>query len=144
MSIILDQLRTAPAPQPHPRRRLVASPNHATLPLNPVQYLNIIVNSVAPLLKIKSYSGLAGGGKALAVPEPLRLPQRRRLAIKWIIDASQKRRDSNLANRVAQEIVAVAEGRSSVWDRREQLHKIAMGCRANLALVEIRSAMRRK
>lgn len=143
MDIILDHLRTAPAPQPNPRRRLISSPNYAALPLNPVQYLNTIVNSVAPLLKIKSYSGLAGGGRALAVPEPLRLPQRRRLAIKWIIDASQKRRDSKLANRVAQEIVAVAEGRSSVWDRREQLHKIAMGCRANIALVEIRSRARR-
>ena len=138
MTIILDHLRTSPAPQQHPKRRLLTSPGspYGTLPLNPIQYLNLVVESVAPLIKIKQYKGLAGGGKALPVPMPLGLAQRRRLAIKWIIDASEKRRDSNLANRVAQEIVAVAEGRSSVWEKREQVHKIGTGTRANLAVVE--------
>jgi small subunit ribosomal protein S7 len=35
-------------------------------------------------------------------------------------------------HRVAEEIVAVVEGRSSVWDRRIQVHKAGTGNRANL------------
>lgn len=136
MTVILDYLRTSPAPQTHPKRRLIAGTPFTSLPLNPIQYLNLVVDSVAPLVKIKQYKGLAGGGKALPVPTPLGLSQRRRLAIKWIIDASEKRRDSKLANRVAQEIVAVAEGRSSVWEKREQIHKVGTGTRANVPLVE--------
>ncbi|KAJ6129990.1 hypothetical protein N7512_002770 [Penicillium capsulatum] len=82
----------------------------------------------------RAQSGIAGGGTALQVPHPLNLRQRRRAAIKWIIDASQKRRDAKLANRVANELIAVAEGRSGVWDRREQQHKIGISGRANLGL----------
>ncbi|KAF7174274.1 hypothetical protein CNMCM5623_006843 [Aspergillus felis] len=60
--------------------------------------------------------------------------QRRRTAIRWIIDASDKRRDSSFAQRVANELVAVAEGRSGVWDRREAVHKLGIAGRSNLGL----------
>lgn len=61
------------------------------------------------------------------------------MAIRWIIDASDKRRDSRFAYRVAQEIVAVAEGRSTVWDRREATHKNGTAARANPAIVEMKA-----
>ncbi|KAJ5403480.1 hypothetical protein N7509_003351 [Penicillium cosmopolitanum] len=65
---------------------------------------------------------------------PLTLRQRRRTAIKWIIDGSEKRRDAQLAQRVANELIAIAEGRSGVWDRRDGQHKIGISGRANLGL----------
>lgn len=135
MAFILDHLRTAPPPQLHPKRRLLQAPPPAQLPLNPVLYLTLIVDSVAPLIKIRQQKGIAGGGAALQIPVPLALRQRRRTAIKWIIDASDKRRDTKFAQRVANELVAVAEGRSSVWERREQVHKIGVAGRSNLSLV---------
>lgn len=134
MSIILDHLRTAPSPNPNPRRPLIGGPPALQLPLDPSLYLNVLVDSVAPLFRIRQQKGIAGGGTALQVPHPLNLRQRRRAAIKWIIDASEKRRDAKFANRVANELVAVAEGRSGVWDRREQQHKIGISGRANLGL----------
>ncbi|KAL1998194.1 hypothetical protein VTN02DRAFT_6678 [Thermoascus thermophilus] len=135
MAFILDHLRTAPPPQFNPKRRLLQSPPAAQLPLNPVLYLTLIVDSVAPLIKIRQQKGIAGGGAAVQIPVPLALRQRRRTAIRWIIDASDKRRDSKLAQRVAHELVAVAEGRSSVWEKREQVHKIGVAGRSNLNLV---------
>ena len=69
---------------------------------------------------------------SLQIPVPLHERQRRRLAIRWIIDASDKRRDSKFAQRVAQELVSVAEGRSGVWDRKEHIHKIGVASRSNL------------
>jgi small subunit ribosomal protein S7 len=95
----------------------------------------LIVDSVAPLLKIRQQKGIAGGGAALQIPLPLALRQRRRTAIKWILDSAAKRRDSKLAQRVANELVSVAEGKSGVWDRREQVHKIGVAGRSNLKSV---------
>lgn len=135
MAHILDTLRTSSPPQVNPKRRLLPgppAPPAPQLPLDPVLYLTLIVDSVTPLIKIRSQKGIAGGGAAVQIPVPLSERQRRRTAIQWIIDASKKRRDSKFANRVAQEVLAVAEGRSSVWDRREQVHKLGIAGRANL------------
>ncbi|KAJ5713873.1 uncharacterized protein N7483_011054 [Penicillium malachiteum] len=134
MSIILDHLRTAPPPNINPRRPLLGGPPGPQLPLDPVLYLTLIVDSVAPLFRIRQQKGIAGGGTAVQVPSPLALRQRRRAAIKWIIDASNKRRDAQLAHRVANELVAVAEGRSGVWEKRDQQHKIGISGRANLGI----------
>lgn len=133
MSLVLDHLRTASPPQINPRRRLLGSPPASQLPLNPVLYLTLVVDSVAPLFRIRQQKGIAGGGTAVQIPHPLTLRQRRRTAIKWILDASDKRRDALFANRVAAEIVAVAEGRSGVWEKRDQQHKIGISGRANLS-----------
>ncbi|KAJ6005414.1 hypothetical protein N7451_003358 [Penicillium sp. IBT 35674x] len=134
MSIILDHLRTAPPPNINPRHPLLSGPPSSQLPLDPVLYLTLIVDSVAPLFRIRLMKGIAGGGAALQMPHPLTLRQRRRTAIKWIIDASGKRRDAQLAHRVANELVAVAEGRSGVWERRDGQHKIGIAGRANLGI----------
>ncbi|GES61522.1 plasma membrane phosphate transporter Pho87 [Aspergillus terreus] len=138
MAFILDHLRTASPPQPNPKRRLLPGPPGPQLPLNPVLYLTLIVDSVAPLIKIRQQKGIAGGGASVQIPVPLMQRQRRRTAIRWIIDASDKRRDSHFAQRVANELVAVAEGRSGVWDRREQVHKLGVAGRSNLGLVTSR------
>ncbi|OOF97206.1 hypothetical protein ASPCADRAFT_206029 [Aspergillus carbonarius ITEM 5010] len=135
MAFILDHLRTAPPPQYNPKRRLLPGPPGPQLPLNPVLYLGLIVDSVAPLLKLRNQKGIVGGGVSVQVPAPLALRQRRRTAIKWIIDASEKRKDSQFAQRVANELFAVAEGRSGVWDKREQVHKLGVAGRSNIALV---------
>ncbi|KAL2698913.1 hypothetical protein AAEP93_010301 [Penicillium crustosum] len=132
MSLVLDHLRTSSPPQINPRRRLLGAPPASQLPLDPVLYLTLVVDSVAPLFRIRQQKGIAGGGTAVQIPHPLTLRQRRRTAIKWILDASDKRRDALFANRVAAEVVAVAEGRSGVWEKRDQQHKIGISGRANL------------
>lgn len=130
MGIVLDILRTAPPPSLD--HRLIPNPGGEVMPLNPVAYVTLVVDSIAPLLKIRRQKGAAGGGKSLPIPRPLSTRQRRRTALKWIIDTSEKRRDPKLPNRLAQEIIAVAEGRSSIWVRRAQLHKEATTARVNV------------
>lgn len=134
MAAILDHLRTAPPPQFNQKRPLIGAPPAPQLPLDPVLYLTLIVDSVGPLFRIKSQKGVAGGGTAVPVPFPLNLHQRRRIAIRWIIDASSKRRETQLAARVANELVAVAEGRSGVWDRKDQQHKMGISARENVGV----------
>ena len=74
---------------------------------------------------------------ALQIPVPLRERTRRRTAIMWILDAAKKRKNRGsgknmFAQRVAEEVVAVVEGRSAVWDRRQTIHKVGVAARANM------------
>ncbi|KAH0168382.1 ribosomal protein S7, partial [Aureobasidium melanogenum] len=138
MSTILTYLRTQSPPNYNPSRPLLpGAPPPSHLPLNPVLYLTLAVDSIAPLMRIRSQRGAAGGGVALQIPVPLGLRQRRRTAFEWILDAASKRKSRGsgrdmFALRVAEEIVAIIEGRSSAWEKRTGIHKIATTARSNL------------
>jgi small subunit ribosomal protein S7 len=138
MAFILNHLRTSAPPQTNPLRPLLpGSPPPSHLPLNPVLYLTLAIDSVAPLLRIRSQKGAAGGGTALQIPVPLGQRQRRRTAITWILDAASKKKSrgsgkNQFAQRVAEEIISVVEGRSGVWEKRGLIHKSGTSARANL------------
>lgn len=138
MAVILRALRTAAPPTINPLRPLIdTSVPSALLPLDPIRYLTLIIDSVAPLMRIRSQKGAAGGGVALQIPVPLGLKQRRRMAVMWILDAASKKRSKGsghdmFAQKVADELLAVAEGKSGVWERRVGIHKIGVSTRANL------------
>ncbi|MCJ1300210.1 hypothetical protein MMC08_003005 [Hypocenomyce scalaris] len=139
MAMILTHLRTASPPAVNPNRPLVpGAPPASHLPLNPILYLTLAIDSVAPLLRIRSQKGAAGGGVALQIPVPLGLRQRRRQAVQWILDAASKRRSrgsgrGGFAQKVAEELIAVVEGKSGVWDRRGGVHRLGVSARANLS-----------
>lgn len=138
MAMILNYLRTAPPPVINPSRPLmVGAPPASHLPLNPILYLTLAIDSVAPLLRIRSQKGAAGGGMALQIPVPLGVRQRRRTAIMWIIDAASKRRwngsgKGGFAQKVAQELISIVEGKSGLWERRGGIHRLAVSARSNL------------
>ena len=138
VNYILSHLRTSPPPKISPTRPLLPGhPPPSHLPLNPVLYLTLAIDSVAPLLRIRSQRGAAGGGVALQIPIPLGLRRRRRTAIMWILAAAAKRKNRGsgrnmFAQRIAEELISVVEGRSSVWDQRNGLHKQGVAARANL------------
>ena len=136
MSIILQQLRTSPVPTINPNRPLIpGAPPPSHLPLNPVLYLTLAVDSIAPLMRIRLQKGAAGGGVALQIPVPLGQRQRRRMAMDWIItSASKSKGTNNFAQRVASELIKVVEGRSAVWERRSAVHKMSTVARSNLVL----------
>jgi small subunit ribosomal protein S7 len=140
MAVVLQYLRTSPIPTINPARPLLpGAPPPSHLPLNPVLYLTLAIDSVAPLLRIRAQKGAAGGGVALQIPVPLSQRQRRRTAIQWILGAASKRRTvgsgkNSLGQRVAQEMISVIEGKSGVWDRRNAVHKLGVAARSNIVL----------
>lgn len=140
MAVVLQHLRTSPIPTINPARPLLpGAPPPSHLPLNPILYLTLAIDSVAPLLRLRAQKGAAGGGVALQIPVPLSKRQRRRTAISWILAAASKRRNvgsgkNSLGQRVALEVISVIEGKSGIWDRRNAVHKLGVAARANLVL----------
>jgi small subunit ribosomal protein S7 len=138
MAMVMNVLRTSPAPIYSPMFPLLpGTPPAAHLPLNPILYLVIAIDSVAPLMKIKNIAGAAGGGRALEMPTPLPVRSRRRIAFQWILDVVDKKPSKGsgrkqLPIRIAEEIIAVVEGRSSVWEKRRVVHKLGTAARANV------------
>ncbi|KAJ9499141.1 hypothetical protein LTR99_005236 [Exophiala xenobiotica] len=138
MAAILDTLRTAPVPsasgsnQHGSDRALLLDVPREALPLEPVKYLTAVIDSVAPLVKIRQQKGVLGGGASMPIPVPLSLRQRRRAAIQWILTAAESRKELALSDRVAKEIINVAEGRSGAWERRQRVHKLAISARSNI------------
>lgn len=132
MNKVLAILRTKSAPKSNPRTPIIpTAPPLQSLPSDPVAYLQTAIDSIAPLLKIKSTQG--SGGFRESVPVPMALRQRRRKAVMWIIEAADKKKARmSLAERLAEEIVAVVEGSSSAWIKRAQIHKQAVASRANV------------
>jgi small subunit ribosomal protein S7 len=97
----------------------------------------VAIDSVAPLLKIRNVAGAGGGGRALELPVPLGVRQRRRVAFNWILDVINKKPSKGsgrkqFPHRIAEEIIAVVEGRSSVWEKRKVVHKLGTAARANI------------
>ncbi|EXJ89075.1 hypothetical protein A1O3_02139 [Capronia epimyces CBS 606.96] len=133
MDEILDNLRKAPVPSASAGgHTLITNLPYEALPLSPIQYLTAIIDSVAPLVKIRQQKGILGGGASMPVPVPLQRRQRRRAAIQWILAGAENRRETKLAERVSKELIAIAEGRGSAWERRQRVHKMAMSARANV------------
>ncbi|KAL6709046.1 hypothetical protein ACN47E_002173 [Coniothyrium glycines] len=140
MALILQHLRTSPIPTINPAKPLLpGAPPPSHLPLNPILYLTLAIDSVAPLMRIRSQRGAAGGGVALQIPVPLGQRQRRRVAFQWIMGNASKRRNmgsgkGSFAQRIAQELIAVVQGTSSAWERRTAIHKLGMAARSNIVL----------
>ncbi|KAJ6788358.1 hypothetical protein PWT90_02894 [Aphanocladium album] len=138
LAMTMNFLRMAPEPTYSPKFPLLpGTPPASHLSLNPVLYLTVAIDSVAPLIRVKALPGAAGGGRALDIPQPLSVRQRRRRAFTWILEAVEKKPSkgsgrTQFAHRLAEEIIAIVEGRSSVWEKRRMIHKQGTTARANV------------
>ena len=98
---------------------------------DPLPVVYEAVELARPILRMQTRKQ---GGKNMQVPIPLNERQSTRRALKWIIDAGNKRSDRSISRRLAVEILAVVEGNSSVLSRKEEQHKVGMINRANASV----------
>ncbi|KAF2674909.1 ribosomal protein S7 [Microthyrium microscopicum] len=145
VATILSILRSSPPPKLNPARPLLPGhPPASFLPLNPILYLTLAIDSLAPLIRLRAEKGAAGGGASLLIPMPLQMRQRRFVAMKWVLDAARKRKDKTFPHRVADVIVSVVEGKSALWERRMNLHKMGVASRVNVNYFQQKSGRKRR
>ena len=63
---------------------------------------------------------------------PLGVRQRRRQAIQWILSAAESRKEIKLSERIAKELLRIADGTSGTWERRAMVHRLGVSARSNV------------
>lgn len=89
---------------------------------DPLAVFNEAIENVKPMLEVKSRRV---GGATYQVPCEVRADRRQALAIRWIIAAAQKRSETTMMERVANELLDAAANRGSAVKKREDTHKMA-------------------
>jgi small subunit ribosomal protein S7 len=80
------------------------------------------LENVKPLVEVKSRRV---GGATYQVPMEVRADRRQALAIRWIIDAAQKRSETTMTERLANELLDALANKGSAVKKREDTHRMA-------------------
>ncbi len=88
----------------------------------PMEVLEKALENVAPMVEVKSRRV---GGATYQVPVEVRPARRTALAMRWIIDASRKRGEKSMMQRLGGELMDAAEQRGSAVKKREDTHRMA-------------------
>lgn len=98
----------------------------------PIDTLEKALENVSPMVEVKSRRV---GGATYQVPVEVRATRRTTLAMRWIIDASRKRSEKSMRNKLAGELLDAAQQRGSAIKKREDTHRMA---EANKAFAHFR------
>ncbi len=89
---------------------------------DPITVLKKAVDNVRPAVEVRSRRV---GGSAYQVPVEVRPRRSSTLAVRWIVDFARKRRDKEMAERLANEILDASSRQGAAFKRKEDVHKMA-------------------
>ena len=88
----------------------------------PLNVFNDAINNIKPTVEVRSRRV---GGATYQVPVEVKLKRAQALAIRWLIDASRKRKDKHMADKIFNEIYDAYQNRGSAIKKKEDTHKMA-------------------
>lgn len=89
---------------------------------DPLEVFETAMNNVMPVLEVKARRI---GGATYQVPMEVRPDRRQTLGIRWIVDASRKRGEKYMRERLASELMDAANNTGTAVKKREDTHKMA-------------------
>ncbi len=94
---------------------------------NNIDLFKTALNNVKPGIEVRSRRV---GGATYQVPVEIRNERALALAIRWIVDASRKRNEKSMTDRLANELVDANENKGASIKKKEDTHKMAEANRA--------------
>ena len=88
----------------------------------PITVFNDAINNVRPTVEVRSRRV---GGATYQVPVEVKTKRSQALALRWIIDASRKRKDKKMSDKLFNEIYDAYQNRGSAIKKKEDTHKMA-------------------
>ena len=88
----------------------------------PLTVFNDAINNVRPTVEVRSRRV---GGATYQVPVEVKAKRSQALALRWIIDASRKRKDKKMSDKLFNEIFDAYQNRGSAIKKKEDTHKMA-------------------
>jgi len=89
---------------------------------DPVQVLKKAMDNVRPQLEVRSRRV---GGSSYQVPVEVRPRRAQTLGVRWLVEFARRRKESTMAQRLANEILDAANRTGAAVKRREDVHKMA-------------------
>ena len=89
---------------------------------DPVEIFHKALRNVSPAIEVRSRRV---GGATYQVPVEVREDRRFALAIRWLKQYASERRDKTMAQKLASELLAAANGEGSSVKKRDDVHRMA-------------------
>ena len=88
----------------------------------PITVFNDAINNIRPSVEVRSRRV---GGATYQVPVEVKSKRSQALAIRWLIDASRKRKDKKMSDKIFNEIYDAYQNKGSAIKKKEDTHKMA-------------------
>ena len=88
----------------------------------PLEIFNTAINNIRPTVEVRSRRV---GGATYQVPVEVKAKRSQALALRWLIDASRKRKDKNMSDKIFNEIYDAYQNKGSAIKKKEDTHKMA-------------------
>ena len=88
----------------------------------PINIFNEAINNIKPTVEVRSRRV---GGATYQVPVEVKAKRAQALALRWIMDATRKRKNKTMANKLYAEILDASQNKGSAIKKREDTHKMA-------------------
>ena len=89
---------------------------------NPIDLFKSALNNVKPGIEVRSRRV---GGATYQVPVEVKAKRAQALALRWIMDATRKRKNKTMAEKLYAEILDASQNKGSAIKKREDTHKMA-------------------
>ena len=88
----------------------------------PIEIFNTAINNIRPTVEVRSRRV---GGATYQVPVEVKSKRSQALALRWLIDASRKRKDKNMSDKIFNEIYDAYQNKGSAIKKKKDTHKMA-------------------
>ena len=88
----------------------------------PLNVFNDAINNIRPTVEVRSRRV---GGATYQVPVEVKSKRSQALALRWLVDASRKRKDKKMSDKILNELFAAYEKKGAAVKKREDVHKMA-------------------
>ena len=88
----------------------------------PINIFNEAIKNIKPTVEVRSRRV---GGATYQVPVEVKANRSQALAIRWLIDASRKRKDKKMSDKLFNEIYDAYQNKGSAIKKKEDTHKMA-------------------
>jgi small subunit ribosomal protein S7 len=89
---------------------------------DPITVLKKAIDNIRPSVEVRSRRV---GGSSYQVPVEVRPRRANTLAVRWLVDFARKRRENDMSERLANEILDASSRQGAAFKRKEDVHKMA-------------------
>lgn len=93
----------------------------------PLEVLELAIKNTSPDVEVRSRRI---GGANYQVPREVRPERKLALSVRWILEAARTKKGANMANKLADEVIAASKNEGTAVKKKENTHKMAEANRA--------------